>query len=65
METIDRKAASAAAGGEEIPSADELVARARALVPMLRERADAIEEARRVDEEVIDAFRKAGFFRIM
>lgn len=65
METIDRKAASAAAGGEGIPSADELVARARALVPMLRERADAIEEARRVDEEVIDAFRKAGFFRIM
>lgn len=48
-----------------IPSAAELVERARALVPMLRERADAIEQARRVDDAVIDAFRKAGFFRIL
>lgn len=46
-------------------TADELVERARQLVPMLRERADAIEQARRVDDAVIDAFKKAGFFRIL
>ncbi|AMK24100.1 MULTISPECIES: acyl-CoA dehydrogenase family protein [unclassified Sphingobium] len=49
----------------EIPTAKELVARAAAMVPGLRARADAIEEARRVPDDVIDMFREAGFFRIL
>ncbi|KKW93011.1 MULTISPECIES: acyl-CoA dehydrogenase family protein [Sphingobium] len=49
----------------EIPTPDELVARALAMVPGLRARADAIEEARRVPDDVIAMFRDAGFFRIL
>jgi len=48
-----------------VPSADELVERARALIPMLRERADEVEKARCVPKETIDAFKEAGFFRIL
>ncbi|WP_327751607.1 acyl-CoA dehydrogenase family protein [Sphingobium sp. SJ10-10] len=49
----------------EIPTSQELIARAAAMVPGLRARADAIEEARRVPDDVIDMFREAGFFRIL
>lgn len=49
----------------EIPTAKELVASAAAMVPGLRARADAIEEARRVPDDVIEMFREAGFFRIL
>lgn len=49
----------------QIPTCEELVARAAAMVPDLRARADAIEEARRVPDDVIDMFREAGFFRIL
>ena len=48
-----------------IPTADELVARAAAMVPGLRARADEIEEARRVPDDVIESFKEAGFFRIL
>ncbi|HEY0834808.1 MAG TPA: hypothetical protein VGE72_12945 [Azospirillum sp.] len=48
-----------------IPSADELVGRARDMIPWLRERADACEQARMVSEETIQAFHDAGFFRIL
>lgn len=46
------------------PTAEELVQRARDLVPFLRERADAVEKAREVPAENIEALRKAGFFKI-
>lgn len=49
----------------EIPTSDELVARARAMVPTLRARADEIEAARKVPDDVVDMFREAGFFRIL
>ncbi|MGQ2933906.1 MAG: acyl-CoA dehydrogenase family protein [Sphingopyxis sp.] len=49
----------------EIPTSDELVARARAMVPALRARADEIEAARKVPDDVVDMFREAGFFRIL
>lgn len=49
----------------EIPTTEELVALAAAMVPGLRARADAIEEARRVPDDVIAMFRDAGFFRIL
>jgi alkylation response protein AidB-like acyl-CoA dehydrogenase len=51
-----------------VPSAPKLssiVTAASGLVPMLRERAQATEEARRVSAETIEAFRRAGFFRLM
>jgi 3-hydroxy-9,10-secoandrosta-1,3,5(10)-triene-9,17-dione monooxygenase len=49
----------------EIPTCEELVARAAAMVPGLRARADEIEQARKVPKDVIEMFRKAGFFRIL
>lgn len=48
-----------------IPTSDELVARARAMVPELRARADEIEANRKVPDDVIEMFRAAGFFRIL
>ena len=48
-----------------IPSAEELVARAQALIPMLKAKADETERNRHVPEEIIDTFRKAGFFKIL
>ena len=44
---------------------EKLVARIRALQPMLEGNAPAVEQARRVGEENIEALRKAGVFRIM
>lgn len=48
-----------------IPTSDELVARAAAMVPALRARADEIEQARKVPHDVIQMFKDAGFFRIL
>jgi alkylation response protein AidB-like acyl-CoA dehydrogenase len=47
------------------PPLQSFVAAADALVPMLRERAQATEVARKISEETIDAFRQAGFFKLM
>jgi 3-hydroxy-9,10-secoandrosta-1,3,5(10)-triene-9,17-dione monooxygenase len=49
----------------DLPTAAELVERARALVPVLRERAGACEAANRVPPETIADFQRAGFFRIL
>jgi 3-hydroxy-9,10-secoandrosta-1,3,5(10)-triene-9,17-dione monooxygenase len=48
-----------------VPTSEELVARARAMVPGLREQADAVEEARLVPASTIQAFKDAGFFKIL
>ncbi len=48
-----------------IPTPDELVARARALAPTLRGRAEAAERARTVPAESMAAIREAGLFRIL
>lgn len=48
-----------------IPTEAELVARAQAMIPWLREKADAVEKARMVPEDTIAAFKEAGFFRIL
>jgi alkylation response protein AidB-like acyl-CoA dehydrogenase len=48
-----------------IPGVDELVARARAMVPTLRQRAGATEAARRVSKEAGQQFLDAGFFRVL
>ena len=48
-----------------MPSADELVERARALLPMLKEKAASVEQNRMVSPETIKAFVDAGFFKIL
>lgn len=52
-------------GDRMIPSEEELIARAASMVPQLRARADEVEAARGVPEDVIEMFRDAGFFRIL
>lgn len=47
------------------PTIDELVQRAAAMVPALREQAAAVEAARSVPPEIIQMFREAGFFKIL
>ncbi len=47
------------------PSETEIIARARAMVPMLRERAAAAEALRRLPDDTNRAFRAAGFYKIM
>lgn len=48
-----------------IPTADEIIARARALVPALRERARQAEKNRRVPDETIAEMQAAGLFRVL
>lgn len=47
------------------PPLDRIVAAARELVPTLRDRAEGVEQARRVSEQTTDEFRQAGFFKLM
>ena len=44
---------------------DQILASARDMVPNLRERAEQAEAARRLPAETDEAFRKAGFYKIM
>lgn len=46
------------------PSVEELIDRARALIPVLRERSPGIDDARKIPEETIADFKNAGFHRI-
>ena len=48
-----------------IPSEEEIISRARDLIPVLRSRADACEKARTVPVETVADFQRAGFFRIL
>jgi 3-hydroxy-9,10-secoandrosta-1,3,5(10)-triene-9,17-dione monooxygenase len=54
-----------AAAPEEIPTADELVARARALAPKLRERAVRAERERNIPQESVDEFIAAGLIHTL
>lgn len=49
----------------DLPPADELVARAREIAPVLAGRAAATEDNRSMLPETLDALRDAGLFRIM
>lgn len=49
----------------DAPSVAELVARANAMLPWLKAGADAVEKARCVSASTIEAYRQAGFFRIL
>lgn len=55
---------SGAATTAEI-SREELVERARALIPVLRDRADTAEEQRMIAPETMDAIRETGMFRVL
>jgi alkylation response protein AidB-like acyl-CoA dehydrogenase len=46
------------------PTAEELMARARALLPVLQERAQRCEDQRRVPEETVADFERAGLLRL-
>ncbi|OMG66325.1 acyl-CoA dehydrogenase [Stutzerimonas balearica] len=48
-----------------VPTEAELLRRARDLIPMLREKANSVEQNRMVSSETIAAFVEAGFFRIL
>ncbi len=48
-----------------IPTPEELIARAEAMVPALRERAADAEKNRRLPDETVQEMRDAGFLRIM
>lgn len=48
-----------------LPTEEEVIARAQALIPVLRERADEVEKNRMVSKETIQDFQKAGFFKIL
>lgn len=50
---------------EATPTPEELVARAHAMIPMLRERAEEVERARSVPADIIEQFKSAGFFKIV
>lgn len=50
---------------DSIPSSIELLERAEAMVPVLRERAAEQEKQRKVLEETIADFQQAGFFKIL
>lgn len=48
-----------------VPTDEEFLTRAKALVPMLRERASEIDKAGSVPEDVVQAFRDAGFYKML
>jgi len=52
-------------GAGEPPDFAELLARAEALVPVLRERAGRTEELRRMPDETLDELHRSGLFRIL
>jgi alkylation response protein AidB-like acyl-CoA dehydrogenase len=49
----------------DIPSAEEMIARAEAMVPALRERAREAEDNRRLQDETVKEMIDAGFHKIM
>ncbi len=48
-----------------VPSKEEMIARAEALLPALRERSAEAEKNRRLSDETVAEFREAGFHKIM
>ena len=68
LESTDSSALQAPGRISPVPGAASLksiVAAAQELVPLLREKAQGTEEARRVSAEVTELFRSAGFFKLM
>ena len=49
----------------DIPTTEELVARTRELIPLMRERAPADEANRKVDPDTVRRMNEAGLFRVL
>lgn len=62
---IDLPAPGRSTPVKDAPELAKIVASARELVPLLRERAQATEQARRVSDATTEAFHQAGFFKLM
>ena len=62
---MPEKVAMAAVEPVGIPTPDTLIKRARALVPVLREREVATCDAGQVSAQTIQDFTDAGFFRVL
>lgn len=60
MQTVEMKPSQT-----RVPSSDELIARARAMIPLLRERAVLGDERRSLPEETIADLQAAGLFRVL
>lgn len=58
-------AAKTNVANESIPTPEELVARARAMIPALKQRARACTAARNVPAETVAEMQAAGFFRVL
>jgi 3-hydroxy-9,10-secoandrosta-1,3,5(10)-triene-9,17-dione monooxygenase len=56
---------SAQAPQQDVPSADELIARAKKLAPKLRERAVQAERAREIPQESVDEYIAAGLIHVL
>jgi alkylation response protein AidB-like acyl-CoA dehydrogenase len=48
-----------------IPTREEILNRARDMIPVIRARTKQADELRRMPDETVDEFRKAGFYRIL
>lgn len=62
---MSTETASVSAPTFNIPTIDELVARARALIPLMRERADEDERNRIVNPDTVRRINEAGLFRVL
>jgi alkylation response protein AidB-like acyl-CoA dehydrogenase len=62
---IDLPAPGRSSPVKDAPALSKIVASAKELVPLLRERAQATEQARRVCDTTTEAFHQAGFFKLM
>lgn len=48
----------------DIPTPEEMIARARAMIPSLRDRAEQCEQERKVPDVTFEEFKQAGFFNV-
>ncbi|MFJ9369693.1 acyl-CoA dehydrogenase family protein [Nocardia sp. NPDC101769] len=60
MTTIDEPRVA----GDRSPAAAEILARAKAIAPLLRDRAADIEQARRLPDDIVELLRDTGVFRM-
>lgn len=65
MNNASNNISNTAATTDTNPIAKQLLDRAQALIPILREREKACIDAKKVPEETIQAFKEAGFFRAL
>ena len=65
MATRKPSGQASAEAGVDIPTAAELIERARALVPLLAQNVERCEEERRVPDENIDLIKQAGLYKVL